>query len=224
MKHAKKAWAAGLLAAASLGAVGISRADFYTEPGDVGQTLATAPDAGAATGFNGTLGTAQDADLFRFTVSTAGTYTFSDANTLTIDTTADGPLDTAIFLLTSTGAPLVTNDDASGTLSTSSFTTTLTAGTYYFGISESGNEPINSANQLLFAAYPGGDPSATRGPANGLNPAVESTFNGQSYSTDLGNYSVSIAAVPEPSAWAFLGLGGAAVVGCTLRRRQTSAV
>ena len=222
MKHAKQALAAGLLTAASMGINSTSRAVTYTETGDSGQTLATAQDAGAATGFAGTLGAAQDADLYRFTVATAGNYTFSTVNALTLDTTAGISLDTAIFLFSSTGTALVTNDDASNTDVTSRFTTTLAAGTYYFGISESGNEPVNSVNQLLFAGYPAGDTTATRGPASGLNPTTESTFNGQSYTADLGTYSVSIAAVPEPSAWAAVALGGVAALGLGLRRRLTA--
>ena len=220
-----KASGVALLAAASLLSVqNVSHAAIFAEMGDAGQTLATAENAGNVTGFIGTIGAAQDADLYVFTIAAAGSYRFSDVNT-TVDATAGGALDTAIFLFNSTGTPLVTNDDASGTSINSSFTVTLAAGTYYFGISLSGNEPVNSSGQLLFAGYPAGDTTATRGPTSGLNPTTESTFNGQSYSSDVGTYSVSITnAVPEPSTYALLALGGAAVaLGSRRLRRQRTA-
>ena len=112
-----------------------------------------------------------------------------------------------------------------GTTVNSSFTATLAAGTYYFGISLSGNEPVNSNNQLLFAGYPGGDTTATRGAASGLNPTTLSTFNGQYLlPTDVGTYSVAITnAVPEPSTWAALALGSLAAGATILRRRSVRA-
>ena len=221
MVQRKKPLAAALFAAASLLTTqSASHAAIFAENGDAGQTLVTAANAGSATGFIGTIGAAQDADLYVFTIANAGTYRFSDINT-TVDATAGGALDTAIFLFSSTGVPLVTNDDANGTTVNSSFTTTLAAGTYYFGISLSGNEPVNSSNQLLFAGYPGGDTTATRGAATGVNPTTAANFNGQSYSTDVGTYSVAIAVVPEPSTWAAFALGGMAA-GFTLLRRRSS--
>ncbi len=216
---------AAATAAVSLSAfAGTSQAVVYTEgPNDAGQTLATAQVVGAnATGFSGLIGTGQDADLYEFTVATAGKYTFSSDNPGTVDITAGGPLDTAIFLFSSTGAAIFTNDDnANGLDITSSLTATLASGTYYFGISLSGNEPVNSANQLLFAGYPGGDTTATRGPASGLNPTTEANFNGQSYSNDLGTYNVTItSAVPEPSTWVVVGASAAALA--FLRRRRVA--
>ena len=219
MKHVQKALAAGLLTATSLGFMGTSRAVVYVEPADAGQTLATAANAGAATGFAGTLSSPYDADLYQFTVATAGKYTFSDVGG-TVDTTSGGPLDTEISLFGSTGTALVVNDDANGTTFESALTTTLAAGTYYFGITNSGNEAINSNSQLLFNMYPGGDTTATRGAASGVNPTTLSTFNANSYTTDQGTYNVTItSAVPEPSTWAALVLSGV-TLGVCLRRRQ----
>ncbi len=224
MVHRKKILVASLFAAASfLTGQSTSRAVIYAEVGDAGQTLAAAPNAGPATGFSGRIGAAQDADLYVFTIANAGTYRFSDVGT-TVDTTVAGTLDTAIFLFSSTGAALFTNDDATGVSLESSFTATLTAGTYYFGISLSGNEPVNSANQLLFAGYPGGDTTTTRGAAAGLNPTTEANFNSLSYTADLGTYTVAITAVPEPSTWAALALGSAAAGFTILRRRSGNAL
>ena len=214
---------AAAVAAASLSAfAGTSQAVVYTEgPGDAAQTLSTPQVVGSnATGFTGTIGGSQDADLYKFTIATAGKYTFSDNNSGTYDITAGGQLDTAIFLFSSTGTALYTNDDASGTSVESAFTETLAAGTYYFGISLSGNEPVNSNNQLLFAGYPNGDTTAVRGPASGLNPTTEANFNGQSYSSDIGVYSVTISAVPEPSTWAVVGASTVALA--FVRRRRVA--
>ena len=215
---------AAAVAAASLSAfAGTSQAVVYTEgPGDAGQTLSTAQVVGSnATGFTGTIGGSQDADLYKFTIATAGKYTFSDNNSVTTDITAGGQLDTAIFLFSSTGTALYTDDDASGTSVESAFTETLAAGTYYFGISLSGNEPVNSNNQLLFAGYPNGDTTAVRGPASGLNPTTEANFNGGSYSSDIGVYSVTItSAVPEPSTWAVVGASAGALA--FVRRRRVA--
>ncbi len=224
MKFSRTPLVASLFAAASFTALlSTSRAANFIETTDAGQTLATAANAGAATGFTGTIGGAQDADLYVFTIATAGTYKFSDVGG-TVDTTSPGTLDTAIFLLSSTGTALFTNDDASGTSVESSLTATLAAGTYYFGISLSGDEPVNSANQLLFAGYPGGDTTATRGAATGLNPTTEATFNANSYTNDLGTYNVTITnAVPEPSTWAALTLGSLAAGFTFLRRRSSRA-
>ena len=111
-----------------------SRAATYVEgTTDAGQTLATAANAGAATGFSGTLSFAYDTDLYMFTIATAGTYTFSDVGG-TVDNSETGPLDTAISLFKGDGTALVTDDDANGSTIESAFTTALTVGTYYFGI------------------------------------------------------------------------------------------
>ena len=227
MKLSRTPLVASLFAAASLTTLASnSRAAVYAETGDTGQTLATAQNAGSATGFSGTLSTAGDADLYVFTIANAGTYTFSDTGTAgtTSVTYGAGQLDTAIFLFSSTGTALYTDDDASGTSVESSLTETLAAGTYYFGISESGNEAINSNSQLLFAGYPGGDTTATRGAASGVNPTIESNFNGNQYDTDHGTYNVTITnAVPEPSTWTALALGSIAAGFTILRRRSSRA-
>ena len=107
------------------------------------------------------------------------------------------------------------------------------AGTYYLGISESGNEPINTASQLLFQGYPGGDTTAVRGAARGLNPTTESTFNSNEFDTTTsGAYEIDLTSaatadnpnapttVPEPSTWAVVGASCAALA--FLRRRRVA--
>ena len=100
-------------------------------------------------------------------------------------------------------------------------TLTLTAGTYYVGISLSADAPDNSVNSLLFAGYPNGDTTAIRGPAFGLNPAKLSTFDDNPYTPATGSYEIDF--VPEPSTWAVLVLGGF-TAGAVYLRRKASAI
>jgi PEP-CTERM motif len=104
------------------------------------------------------------------------------------------------------------------------FPLTLAPGTYYLGISLSGNEPINLSNQLLFAPYPGGDSTALRGAAGGINPNALFNFNNLGSFAQSGNYQITLtgsatAAVPEPTSTA---LALAALTGLCLfaKRRQ----
>lgn len=127
--------------------------------------------------------------------------------------------------------PVIANNDSSGTSlqasipAGNSLLTTLAAGTYYLGISLSGNEPINANNQLVFTA----DQPTTniRGISPGLNPAKLSTFNAGTVFDESGPYSIALAsaatAVPEPSAVALvLGAAGACLA-FTLRQRRSAA-
>ena len=226
MKHTKKALAAGLLTAASIGLADTSHAITYAETGDAGQTLATAQTVPAADlTIDGAFANPSDADLYMLSITAAGSYTFSTINTRT----NTSGVDTALSLFSSTGTALLENDDASGTTFDSSLTTTLAVGTYYIGVASSGNEPINSASQVLFVGLgQSGDTTAVRGPATGVNPATLSTFNSnESDTTTFGNYEIGItapagAAAPEPSTWATLALGGIASAATFLRRRRAA--
>lgn len=238
MVQGKKILGASLFAVASfLTMQGTSLAATYTEfPTDAGQTLATAqPTASAANPAGtalstifGTFSTGADADLFVIRITAPGSFSATTNNTVTNSTF----LDTALFLFDSTGKAIATNDDASGSVVSSTLPTgntlfaSLAAGTYYLGISGSGNEAVNAVNQLLFAGYPGGDTTAVRGTASGLNPATLSTFNGNVTFSQTGSYEIDLtsvataAAVPEPSTWAALALGSIAAGATILRRRN----
>ena len=228
MDKGKRHLATSLLAAAALTTTAASvRAVVYVEPADAGQTLATAANtglsvggAGTLTGISGTISTSTDADLYLFTVNSTVTFTATAVGG-TSSVAGNGQIDTSIFLFTSTGVPLLANDDQSSTSYQGSLTTMLTAGTYYLGISLSGNEPVNSNNQLLFATDQ--PTTSVRGPASGLNPTTESTFNGQTYVAETGPYSIAIS-VPEPGTNVALGLGGiASLVFLRRLRRQQNA-
>ncbi len=230
--------AAFIAAAASLPSLSPGLlAQNYVETGDAGQTPGTAQ----ATGINqsGTLGSAstitgtfaantsngnnasQDADVFIFTLSAPAMLTFSTLNTTTSTGGQSGGRDTELFLFTSTGAPILANNDATGFTLQSSFTVSLAAGSYRIAVSLADNEPVNSANQLVFATS--ASPTAVRGPASGINPAVFSNFNSGNSFPDSGNYQIGITTVPEPSAWALMVLGAATLSVFINRRRRRHA-
>jgi hypothetical protein len=188
----------------------------YNEIGDAGQTLGGAQTTGPTSGagltiISGTLSGINDADLFIFSITTPTTFS---ATTLLGST-----LDTALFLFNGLGNAIYTNDDANGTSLQStlpagtSFTMTLSPGVYFLGISLSGNESVNLSNQLLFAGFPGGDSTAVRGPAAGINPSNHANFNGLAPAGPGGAYQIFLTssatanAVPEPSIAALAAAG-----------------
>ena len=228
MKLSRTPLAASLFAAASFTALAsTSHAQAFAEPGDAGQTLATAtPTTGATlTAITGTIGTVTDADLYL--ISITNTTTFSATATST------SGIDTSLFLFTANGTPVEANDDQSNTNYQASLPagntllTSLPAGKYYLGISLSGNEAVNSNNQQLFTVD---QPTTTvRGIASGLNPTTLATFNGATYVPETGAYAISLtgaapsSAVPEPSTWTALALGSIASGFAFLRRRSSRA-
>jgi len=197
------------LAAILVLSAGSLHAQIYAEIGDAGQTLATAQTTGVTSGqllisITGTISGLNDADMFILTLTSPMTFSASTVNGLTL-------VDTALFLFRSNGTGVYTNDDANGTTLQSTlpagtgFTISLSPGVYFLGISLSGNEPINLNSQLLFNGFPGGDSTAVRGPAAGINPATHSNFNGLAGFAEMGAYQINLtgaataSAIPEPS-------------------------
>lgn len=195
------------------------------ESGDAGQTLSTAQSISTAgvSRIIGSLNNPSDADLYRLYISSPATFSASTINAVT---DASG-IDTELSLFDAAGHGLATNDDASGFTIDSNLPagnalySSLTPGYYYLGISASENEAINSASQLIFQGYPGGDTTAVRGAASGLNPTVLFNFNSNEYDTSsFGSYEIDLtgtsapAAVPEASTTVsfgvllVLGMGG----------------
>lgn len=227
MNQRKCTLATTLLAVASLSSLATRTcAVTFAEAGDAGQTLATAQATGtdattALTAISGTVSTFTDADLFRFTITSTTTFSATASSTAGIDT--------SLFLFTAAGVPVLANDDSSNTSlqatlpANNALLTSLTAGTYYLGISLSGNEPVNLNSQQLFTV----DQPTTnvRGAASGLSPASEDTFNGQTFFNESGDYSIALtgantAAIPEPSsvALALVGAGACLVLVRRIRR------
>lgn len=209
-----------------------SEAQVYSEIGDAGQTTTSAQNTGAVSGVGlttilGNISGIDDADLFRFSVTSPTTFSASTVNSVT----GVAGLDTALFLFNNSGAPIYTNDDASGLSVQStlpggtSFTFSLSPGTYYLGISLSGNEPVNVFNQLLFASFPGGSTTAVRGPASGINPTSLSNFSNGAFAAQTGAYQIDLtgsatAAVPEPSTTGLVVMASAIAVLAIRRRYQ----
>jgi hypothetical protein len=203
--------ALSLLAAATM------NAQNYAEVGDAGASVpgAQSTGSGALSTITGTILNAFDGDFFYITITNTTTFsatTVGNGNTL----------DTMLYLFTINGNPILLNDDApsgsttGSTLPAGSFT--LSIGTYIIGISLSGAEPINSANQQLFAD--GVFSTDLRGPRNGALGPVTGVSQGAF--PGAGTYTIALTgasrAVPEPSSVALLaisGIGGLIV----LRRR-----
>lgn len=197
-----------------------------TESGDAGQTLATAQVSAGSGPLNnifGVLGGATDVDLFLISIANAASFSATTLNTSTAD------VDTQLFLLTLSGAPVYLNDDdASGltlasTLPAGNAAGPLTAGQYYLGISLSGYEPVNANNQFLFAS---GLSTDTRGPAFGLQPATLGGYDGSPFPPG-GAYGIqltgAVAAVPEPSSVLLMLLGAGVLGAAGLARRASPA-
>ena len=230
--------AAVLVAVSSIAALSTSRAQMYAEVGDAGDTLATSqstvssatPYGSPITTIAGTIGTGTDADLYAINITSPSTFSATTSNSLT-STSFDNtlPLDTALFLFNAAGVEIATNDDTSGTNVMSTLAAgnplyaSLAPGLYYLGISISGNEPVNSANQLLFAKSD--DSADVRGAegANNLNPLTLSTFDLDNYDDEIGSYGITlsgVAAVPEPSTWVLTLLGLLVCLQLSSRQRK----
>jgi hypothetical protein len=218
----------------------VAPAATFTEMTDAGNTLATADATGSAgtqltTIYGALQSTGTDADLFVIYIASPTTFSATTNNSLTNTGFTYGSshlvLDTSLFLFDASGNAVAANDDTSGSILTSTLPAaqfTLSAGIYYLGISITGNEPVNSANQLLFATND--DATAVRGPEalNNLNPTTLSTFNFDNYDDENGSYEIDLIGVneaPEPSSGVLAALGGGAVVYLCMRRsrcRQTT--
>lgn len=197
-----------------------SHAVVFTELGDAGQTQATAQvgagTPGALTNILGSLLTTTDADLYIIDIADPGVFSATTENAGT------GDLDTELFLLTLTGAPIFLNDDGAfslgSTLPEGSFGS-LAAGRYLLGVALSGYEPININGQLLFDFDT--NANGLRGPKTGLQPAFLGDFTGDGLGV-AGAYDIQltgVAAIPEPATNALLLAGGALLAFVARRRR-----
>ncbi len=207
------------------------QADFF-DLGDAGQTPATVQNTnivqgplGTATSIFGTLSSSTDADVFRFTITNTSLFSASTRNSVT-GSGSSGGLDTQLFLFNSAFQPIIANDDeASGATlqslipSGTSLLGSLTAGTYYIGISLSGNDPVNTANQLVFTT---GLSTALRGRALGINPMSFSDFNSFTAFNESGAYRIDIASVAVPDSGSTLFLMLAALAGLFYAARASA--
>ena len=126
----------------------------YTETGDAGQTPGDAQNTGPGgqplSAIFGSLFSGTDADVFVINITDPTNFSATTVNGTT-------SIDTALFLFNMNGQAVYANDDDPGGMSLGSTLPTgnqfgpMTAGLYYIAISLSGNEPVNFANQLMFA-------------------------------------------------------------------------
>lgn len=218
-----------------LAAIGLSftaQAATYVEVGDAGQSLGTAQSTGplsqSLSNIVGSLTSDTDIDIFAINIVDFANFSATTVNTLT------GSLDTALFLFNSAGQAVYANDDDAGGLSVGS---TLPAGNgfgpqsnglYYLAISLSGAEPVNFANQLLFAMA--GVSTDVRGPnpnaTGGLSDWDTSLVFGSgqfpaAYQIDLTGAATG---VPEPSTYVLCGLGVIVIWTLAKRRRAAAAL
>jgi hypothetical protein len=169
-----------------------------------------------------------DADVYSLTLTLPTRVQFSTMNTLTASNGGPGGLDTVLFLFTASGQPIYANDDANGSAlqsmlpGNSGFTMTLAPGTYLIAISLSGNEPVNTSNQLMFEQT--SDSTNVRGAAPGLNPGTFSGFNSGAGFSQSGAYQIDITtvAVPEPSSILLCACGFVSL-GITILRKRKAA-
>jgi hypothetical protein len=186
----------------------------YAEVFDAGQSISggsyQVPTGGGGnplTQISGSILNTSDADIFQIAIASPAAFSATTVNALT---TGNG-IDTVLWLFNSSGVGVIANDDAPGNTLQSTLSAFIgSGGVFYLAISLSGNEPVNFANQLMFASN-GGDPTAVRGPAGGV-PGSQSGFDpsGVGFGAFTGNYQIDLlgaSVVPEPSVVATFILG-----------------
>lgn len=187
---------------------GPATASVYTEGGDAGQTLASsALLPGGTTMVYGSL--AQDVDMYMFGWGGGSFYVNS------VGTSWDSQL----FLFDYAGHGVQANDDGIAFAGPAYLQlASLSAGTYYLGISRYNNDPVTSSGSLMFQSYPFEplygplDPNATLDHWNASYGSGNYTINfSQTSSTgQLGEQNPTgdpTAPVPEPSTFILLGAG-----------------
>ena len=213
--------------AASVALVSSASAITWIEVGDAGQSIATAqtptPAGQPLNNIFGSFLSTSDVDIYTIFISNPALFS---ATTVLGTSTL---IDTQLFLFNSSGLPVSMNDDAPGgstiqsTLPLANTPGPLTAGIYYLAISLSDNEPVNFANQLLFAL---GATTSVRGP----NPiATGPLFNwdssGVAPGSTIGAYQINLtgaSTVPEPSTIALCAIGTLGILRIARRRRKFS--
>jgi hypothetical protein len=202
----------------------------YTETGDAGQSLASAQATGAGsqqlTQIFGSLLSQTDIDIFAINVTDFSIFAATTVNGFT------GGLDTALFLFNGSGLPVYANDDGAtvgSTLPAGSLLGPQSNGLYFLAISLSGSEPVNFANQLLFAL---GSSTTLRGPDPNTSGSLfnwDTSLADGTGTTFPAGYQIDLigasTAVPEPSVLAlYVGGGLSLLVIISLRRRRRTEI
>lgn len=201
------------------------------ETGDAGNTIPTAQIlADGTTSVFGEIATNQDTDLFRFTLAAAETFTIEVLE-------IDAALDMNLLLFNSLGQGLAADDDNSSGCTQvtavggfdSCLTLMLAAGDYFFGIGDNNIGAFATfADFLAGSDFIDNDSEILATPTTETLGLIGPEFGPTIVSGDVGRYRVNfsqavvgpVAAVPEPTTLALMGLG---LAGLGYRRKRKTA-
>ena len=205
-----KIWALGAVIAFAT-TTGSAQAAYYIEgtggTGDAGELLGTFQNTTGVGAFQGIIGrlalNPAHVDLYRI-YATGGAFLAS--------TNGGASFDTQLFLFDSTGMGVIGNDDITGSNLQSSFSTTLTAGIYYIGISAFNNDPLSSGGLIFTNNFPGVQTPTGPGAAfalSGWTGGSAGTGFGGEYTINIrgGDFGDSVNPTPAPAGVVLFGLG-----------------
>jgi len=199
--------------ASLLGLAGAANADVWIENGDASGSGQIVLGSGPLTAITGVL-TGNSTELADF----EDLFVFSITEPLNFRATTVGGsgFDTQLFLFDAAGNGIAFNDDSAGTFNstlTSTFTSSLAAGTYTIAVSGYDRDALDDGGLEIFADSPF---NGERGPTAGRGPIASWGGSGST-----GSYTISFNGagfVPTPGAAALAGLGFLAAA--KRRRRQ----
>ncbi len=205
-----KIWTLGVVVAFAM-TTNSAQAAYYIEgtggTGDAGELLGTSQNTTGVGAFQGIIGrlalNPAHVDLYRI-YATGGAFSAS--------TNGGATFDTQLFLFDALGMGVIGNDDISGSNVQSSFSTTLTAGFYYIGISAYNNDPLSSGGAIFTDNFPGVNTPTGPGAAFALSGWIggsAGTGRGGEYTINIegASFGDSVHPTPAPAGVVLFGLG-----------------
>jgi len=199
------------------------RAQVWTELAGTHNTAATAQSVGGTslTQISGSLATSNELDVYRFTITTPTTFSATTQSGNTAATT-----DTMLFLFTSAGVGIASNDDIVNKVNAANnprsllpagnaLYANLAPGQYLLAVGLYNNRPT-SANGTIFT----NDAEGIFGPQNGGVFTGQTNGSSQAAPAAYGIGLTGVAPVPEPGT---LLLTGATGLGAWIIRRRRRA-